>query len=54
MKRRRKTVEQRFADWWKRNTYLYQYEMPQDVADLQRLMRIAYRNGWNARTRTKR
>lgn len=53
-RKRRKTVDQRFADWWKRNTYLWQYEMPRDEGDLRNMMRCAYANGWAARTRTKR
>lgn len=49
---KRKTVEKRFEDWWKRNGYLH--HLPPTVDDLRRLMRCAYHNGWSARTRTKR
>jgi hypothetical protein len=52
-KRRRKTVEQRFYSWWERNN-CYGRHLPMTADDLRDYMRIAYYNGWAARTRTKR
>lgn len=52
-KRRRKTIDQRFDDWWRRATWLHHNgEVPLSVGELKTYVRVGYVNGWNARTRT--
>ena len=54
MSQRRKTVEQRFEDWWKRATYMRRgAAVLLTVDQWKAYMRVGYFNGWKARTRTK-
>lgn len=53
-RKRRKTVEQRFDDWWARTFGRSGLEIVKTEEDFKAYVRCGYFNGWDARTRTKR